>query len=78
MDSKYEYRHVLLPRIEYEKIRHFKCNRLLTEFEWRSLGVQQSLGWAHFMWHRPEPHVLIFRRPIGTVMNILSMLHGHY
>ena len=32
--------------------------------EWRALGVQQSRGWNHYMVHRPEPHILLFKRPI--------------
>jgi hypothetical protein len=40
--------------------------RLLTEQEWRSLGAQQSLGWQHYEIHLPEPHILLFRRPLGT------------
>ena len=40
--------------------------RLLTEPEWRALGVQQSRGWVHYATHRPEPHILLFRRPLGT------------
>lgn len=28
------------------------------------LGVQQSPNWVHYMLHNPEPHVLLFRRPI--------------
>jgi len=40
--------------------------RLLTEHEWRSIGVQQSRGWVHYAIHRPEPHVLLFRRPLNT------------
>ena len=40
--------------------------RLLSEVEWRSIGVQQSRGWVHYEVHRPEPHVLLFRRPLGT------------
>ncbi|KAL3778537.1 hypothetical protein ACHAW5_002133 [Stephanodiscus triporus] len=40
--------------------------RLLTENEWRSIGVQQSRGWHHYAIHRPEPHILLFRRPLGT------------
>lgn len=39
---------------------------LLTENEWRSLGIQQSRGWVHYAIHRPEPHILLFRRLIGT------------
>jgi cyclin-dependent kinase regulatory subunit CKS1 len=38
----------------------------LTDAEWRSLGVQQSRGWEHYACHRPEPHILLFRRPLGT------------
>ena len=40
--------------------------RLLTEQEWRQLGVQQSRGWVHYAIHKPEPHILLFRRPLGT------------
>jgi len=31
----------------------------------RSLGVQQSRGWVHYAIHRPEPHILLYRRPKG-------------
>merc|ERR1711935_402072 len=41
-------------------------SRLLNESEWRSIGVQQSRGWQHYAIHRPEPHILLFRRPLGT------------
>ena len=70
MDDHYEYRHVILPKDVYKKIPR---GRLLTEHvilqimqEWRALGVQQSRGWAHYELHRPEPHILLFRRPKGT------------
>jgi cyclin-dependent kinase regulatory subunit CKS1 len=33
----------------------------MTETEWRNLGVQQSVGWIHYMIHYPEPHILMFR-----------------
>ena len=36
----------------------------MTEDEWRGIGVQQSQGWIHYMIHHPEPHILLFRRPI--------------
>jgi cyclin-dependent kinase regulatory subunit CKS1 len=62
-DKVYEYRHVLLPKEIYEKIPH---KRLLNECEWRVLGLQMSKGWIHYTIHKPEPHVLLFRRPIGT------------
>ena len=58
-DDTAEYRHVILPR-EYS--RYIPRNRLMEEAEWRQLGVQQSLGWRHYMIHKPEPHILMFKR----------------
>ena len=42
-DDAYEYRHVILPRDLAKRLP--KPARLLTETEWRSLGVTQSRGW---------------------------------
>jgi cyclin-dependent kinase regulatory subunit CKS1 len=33
--------------------------------QWRLVGVQQSRGWVHYAIHRPEPHIMLFRRPIN-------------
>ncbi len=62
-DSIYEYRHVILPKEIFKKI---PAKRLLSESEWRSIGIAQSKGWVHYSIHKPEPHILLFRRPIGT------------
>ena len=62
-DDLYEYRHVLLPKDIYKKIPR---NRLLNEMEWRSIGVTQSRGWVHYEMHKPEPFILLFRRPLNT------------
>jgi cyclin-dependent kinase regulatory subunit CKS1 len=62
-DDFFEYRHVHLPREVYKAM---PKNKLLSELEWKELGVQQSLGWVHYEVHRPEPHILLFRRPLGT------------
>lgn len=62
-DGKFEYRHVILPK----DMKIPKKKGCLSEMEWRSLGVQQSKGWEHYANHRPEPHILLFRRPLGTV-----------
>ena len=43
--------------------------RLLNENEWRSLSLKQSRGWLHYEIHKPEPYILLFRRPLGTVSN---------
>jgi len=65
-DNIYEYRHVCLPkRITKEMLCTFPLSRALTEDEWRSLGVQQSQGWVHFMFS-DVPHILFFRKPIES------------
>jgi cyclin-dependent kinase regulatory subunit CKS1 len=61
-DEEFEYRHVILPK-ELGKL--VPRTRLMDEVEWRQLGVQQSVGWKHYMIHRPEPHILLFKRPKG-------------
>jgi len=63
-DSLYEYRHVILPKEVAKRLQD--PPKLLSETEWRALGVQQSLGWVHYEIHKPEPHILLFRRPLGT------------
>jgi cyclin-dependent kinase regulatory subunit CKS1 len=40
--------------------------KLLADYEWRQLGIQQTKGWVHYETHRPEPHILMFRRAKGT------------
>ncbi|CAB0033172.1 unnamed protein product [Trichogramma brassicae] len=49
-DDQYEYRHVILP---IELGRKVPKSHLMTESEWRNLGVQQSPGWVHYMMHGP-------------------------
>ncbi|VCX37056.1 unnamed protein product [Gulo gulo] len=45
-DEHYEYRHVMLPRELYKQV---PKTHLVLEEEWRRLGVQQSLGWVHYV-----------------------------
>jgi len=64
-DSKYEYRHIVVP-LEMVKLLDSICGgsrRLLEQREW-SLVLKQDSSWEHYAMHRPEPHVLLFRRPI--------------
>jgi cyclin-dependent kinase regulatory subunit CKS1 len=28
------------------------------------MGVQQSIGWVHYAHHKPEPHIMLFRRKL--------------
>jgi len=71
-DGEYEYRHVIIPR-KYVKL--VPQNHLMTETEWRNLGIQQSPGWKHYLLHSPEPHILLFKRkltntvPLGNATN---------
>jgi len=70
-DSEYEYRHVQLPKAMLKAIprEYFDPSKgtlkLLWEEEWRALGITQSLGWEHYEVHEPEPHILLFKRPIN-------------
>ncbi|OCT69586.1 hypothetical protein XELAEV_18040898mg [Xenopus laevis] len=60
-DELYEYRHVMLPK---DIAKQVPKTHLMSETEWRNLGVQQSQGWVHYMIHEPEPHILLFRRSL--------------
>ncbi|KAJ9654508.1 Cyclin-dependent kinases regulatory subunit (Cell division control protein cks1) [Neophaeococcomyces mojaviensis] len=70
-DNEYEYRHVQLPKAMLKAIPrdYFDPSKgtlkLLWEEEWRGLGITQSLGWEHYEVHEPEPHILLFKRPIN-------------
>jgi len=73
-DDFYEYRHVTLPKPLLKMVPKTYLSsdgsgvlRLLSDEEWRSIGIQQSPGWEHYEVHAPEPHVLLFRRPLGYV-----------
>lgn len=70
-DDNFEYRHVMLPKAMLKVIPSDYFNsevgtlRILTEDEWRGLGITQSLGWEHYECHAPEPHILLFKRPLN-------------
>mmetsp|Transcript_10381 Transcript_10381/g.43589 ORF Transcript_10381/g.43589 Transcript_10381/m.43589 type:complete len:89 (-) Transcript_10381:293-559(-) len=68
-DDVYEYRHVVLPP-DIAKL--LPKGRLLSEAEWRGLGVQQSRGWVHYAIHRPEPHIMLYRRTLNYGQPALS------
>lgn len=44
------HRHVVLPK---EMVKLVPRTHLLSEQEWRAIGVQQSQGWVHYMIHDP-------------------------
>jgi len=53
------YRHVILPQ---ELLKYLPKERLLEEHECRSLGIIQSKGWRNYMIHKPEPHIILFKK----------------
>ena len=77
-DDSHEYRHVILPKVSVIHVRIWYLtyfmykdmaklvpkNKLMSESEWRNIGVQQSQGWVHYMIHEPEPNILLFKRPL--------------
>ena len=55
--------HVILPK---GIAKYIPSARLMKEAEWRTLGVIQTPGWTHYMIHEPEPHILLFKRPLDS------------
>lgn len=51
------YRHVVLPK---EMVKLVPKTHLLSEQEWRAIGVQQSQGWVHYMIHEPGMHLVYY------------------
>lgn len=43
-------RHVIIPKDVAKKV---PKDHLMSEDEWRGIGVQQSKGWIHYMKHGP-------------------------
>jgi cyclin-dependent kinase regulatory subunit CKS1 len=56
-DDIYEYRHIIMPKALFKLIpkQFFEGDtgvlRLLSENEWRALGISQSPGWEHYEVH---------------------------
>ena len=57
-DDQFQYRHVILPKPLLRMLPKSYFNqddsgtlRLLSEQEWRGMGVTQSLGWVHYEVH---------------------------
>lgn len=68
--AEHRYRHVHLNASAYSLratlIRVRACP-LLSEEEWRSIGITMSPGWENYEVHRAEPHVMLFRRKLPAV-----------
>ena len=75
-ETTYEYRHVFLPKqVAKDMLKITGGRRLLTEEERRGLGVQRSRGWEHYEFHRPKPHILVYRRRWGKDPTTPAMNH---
>ncbi len=59
-DDGHEYRHVQMSHKN-------DTSRLLTRDEWQTLGIVLAAGWEHYTWHKPESHILLFRRPLPAL-----------
>ncbi|XP_023364287.1 cyclin-dependent kinases regulatory subunit 1-like [Otolemur garnettii] len=60
LDKEFKYQHVTLPK---DTAKLVPKTHLMSESEWKNLGIQQSQGWIHYMMHEPEPHILLFQCP---------------
>uniref|UniRef100_A0A8C3WUC6 Cyclin-dependent kinases regulatory subunit n=1 Tax=Catagonus wagneri TaxID=51154 RepID=A0A8C3WUC6_9CETA len=70
----YEHRHVTLPR---ELSKQVPRIHLMSEEEQRMPGVRQSPGWAHYVTHRPETHILLSGRPLPKEQQKRSLSGDH-
>uniref|UniRef100_A0A8C1I495 Cyclin-dependent kinases regulatory subunit n=1 Tax=Cyprinus carpio TaxID=7962 RepID=A0A8C1I495_CYPCA len=71
-DDKFEYRHVMLPKDIAKRV---PKTHLMSETEWRNLGVQQSQGWVHYMIH--QPGMCVFARMSKTRPNMCHLYCCH-
>ncbi|KAG2392810.1 hypothetical protein C9374_011535 [Naegleria lovaniensis] len=61
-DDQNEYRHVTLPRDFGNQVYKHFGGQLLSENEWRSIGIEMSRGWVHYGYSPSEHHILLFYR----------------
>ena len=62
-DENYEYRQVTFDK---ELGSALKGLGTISEKDWGLIGISMSKGWVHYDCHPPEPHVLLFRRPLNS------------
>ena len=77
-DEEYEYRHVILPKPLFKMIPKAYFNpddpgvlRLLSEAEWRGIGITQSLGWEHY-----EVHGMLAASPFFIHLSDSTAMHS--
>ena len=67
-DELHEFRHVVLPRALAKRVPRAQ---LLSEREWRELGVEGSRGWQHYETRQPGT-TLVFRRPLALAAAVAA------
>lgn len=58
--GEYEYTHVILPKHFLPKL----TGQLLTDKDWKLLGINICSSWENYMVYAPEKHVILFRRKV--------------
>lgn len=66
------FRHVMLPKDIAKRV---PKTHLMSETEWRNLGVQQSQGWVHYMIH--QPGMCVFARMLKRCPNMFCLYCCH-
>lgn len=66
----YAFRHVILP---LDIARLVPKTHLLTETEWRNMGVQQSPGWVHYMVHSPGKNTTFYSLIVYTYISYTTL-----
>jgi len=61
-DDQYFYRNVRLTKDVFKKIP--QKGKIMTEEQWRSLGIKGSKGWQHYCIYHPELSVIMLRKLI--------------
>lgn len=49
---------------------------LMSETEWRNLGVQQSQGWVHYMIHQPGICSGEYGQFLKNFFDLIALLHS--
>ena len=63
-DDNYEYRQVV---VSSEIGKMILEKGVMSEERWRQLGISMGKGWTNYTCYKLEPHIMLFRRPIGTI-----------
>lgn len=68
-------RHVIIPRT---LVKFVPKDRLMTENEWRDLGIQQSRGWENYMVHARERHVSVISKNFSFMLLFLFEMLDYF